>query len=262
MTITKVTPNFLEYDPNRQKAKRIFQRMITGLQIASNQNRDMRFLTLTTSNEKRYSRHKVGETSEGKPIWEQKERTLKDSFDILRQRIKRARVNREGFTGFNLNKYYCLRTSEGNGVLHLIFWGGNYIPLTWLKNAWHDIHGAYQVNIQFVHNKKRTVGGLVGYLLDNYLLNQPIKRMSYGWGWAWLGFCKSWEKVRGIYKETGLKRGTQEFNTLRNQYIPSPLRVDTKQAIPFWRGILKQPPKTSRQTKFKYPNRGLNRNFF
>lgn len=219
----------------------------------------MRFMTLTTSKEKRYSRHKTGTDDNGKPIWELKERSVKDSFDILRQRIRRATVEKEGFTGFRLNKYYCLRTSEGNGVLHIIFWGGLYIPQNWLSQTWYKIHGAFKADIRFVHNITKTVNGLVGYLLDRYLVNQPIERMSYGWGWAWLGFCKSWEHIKWEYKS--LRRGTGSLTGLKGA-VKWEEGHSCRQALPFWKKVLWQPPITSRKTSFYTPNRGYNSKYF
>lgn len=127
-------------------------------------------------------------------------RELKDGFDVLRQRIQRARYERDGFHGFKFNRYFCIRTSEGNGVLHIVFWG-RFIPQKWLSAQWKDINGAHRADIRKVWDEKRRVGGLVGYLITNYLTEQPIQRMSYGWRWAWLGFCKSWKCVQENYSK-------------------------------------------------------------
>lgn len=254
-------------DPHARKEKRIYHRMATGLQIAQNKNQDMRFLTLTTSKTRVYN--KKG-----------KIRTLIMSWQILRQRISRATMKKDGFIGFNLNKYYNLQTHEGNGVSHIVFWGGRYIPQKWLSRNWQEIHGAFQVNIQYIQKKRGKINGIVGYLIGNYLLNQPIKRMSYGWGWAWLGFCKSWDKVKSIYGRVGLRtrkgvfifKGIPSFHYYFTQVthyrINYPiwekmmLKRDCTQTVTFWRGVLWDHPKTSRQTKFFTPSRGFNKNFF
>jgi hypothetical protein len=258
------------FNPNNfdNKAKRnrsMFHRLHTGLQIASYRNQPMRFLTLTTDPKNR----KVDRNG--------KIRSPKDSFDILRQKIERAKIEKDGFQGFKLNKYYCLRTSEGYGVLHIIFWGGRFIPFKWLQDTWLKIHGAKQVNIKFVDNLKRTINGLVGYLLDRYLLNQPIQRMSYGWGWAWLGFCKSWNKVKETYcmmrkgQLTYDKDGKIVYDQWHEEqkwgesawvkYVPFKKRYSSK-PISAWRCLLANDRHTSRQIKFFYPNRGFNKKYF
>lgn len=221
--------------------------MATGLQIARNRDMDMRFMTLTTSRNRAVDRN--GNV-----------RTLRQSFQNLRNRIFRATVEKAGFQGFKLNRYYCLRTSEGNGVLHIIFWGGNFIPVDWLSRTWEKIHGAYIVNIEYVHNKFKTVNGLVGYLLDRYLLNQPIERMSYGWMWAWLGFCKSWNNVKDIYghlRKSGNKPlETQMIYTFATTifYREEVKRVLFKDRFRFaaleaWRSTLKEIPVKSRKVR-------------
>lgn len=239
----------------------MFQRLATGLQIADNQQQIMRFLTLTTAKQRVIIKRG---NKKGQP------RSLKESFDLLRKRIERATYEKCGFKGFKMNRYICFRTAEGNGVLHLVFWGGNYIPIQWLKQTWEEIHGAYQVFIENIDKKKSSISGLVGYVLKNYLMEQKIERLSYGWRWAWLGFCRSWEKVKYKYNllsktNTAILKGlpswTNYFTTITHTHVNVKWwhKEYSYQALPCWKGILWLPPRTNRQTKFFYPNRGWNR---
>lgn len=186
-------------------------------------------------------------------------RNIKKSLDILKKRIARANVKKDGFVGFKFNRYFCLRTLEGNGVLHIVYWG-RYIPQEWLSRMWNDIHGAFRVDIRACFTKRRRVDGLVGYLLTNYLNQQPIERMSYGWKWAWRGFCKGWTKVKQTYGM--LRRGTGEFRTTWNIYPRAnkdanynqnnTISFKTKyhnQSVEAWYCTLWDCPATSRQTK-------------
>lgn len=219
-------PNFNISRPD--KNARLYHRLITGLQIGQNQHKFMRFLTLTTATHS--------------------PRSVKKSFDILRKRIERAEPFytkgkkkgqfKDGFQGFRFNKYFCLRTSEGNGVLHIVY-HGNYIPQSWLSRTWEQIHGAFIVNIKMVYTKRKKVNGLVNYLITNYLQKQPIERMSYGWRWAWLGFCKSWIKTKQTYnamRATG-KPQKRFWHNYHNH------------SIDVWQQILWAPPPTTRQLK-------------
>lgn len=248
----------------KRKNARMFQRLATGNQIAKYREAETRIITLTSSREKRFYRNRKGEIVE---------RTIRQSWQNLRNRIKRATIEKDGFRGFNLNKYYAVRTSEGNGVYHIPFWGGNFIPQKWLSKTWEKIHGATIVYIQKV--EKKTVAGLTGYLLDRYLTNQPIERISYGWGWAWLGFCKSWENVKLTYNN--MRKGSLTYNaagqvewdqehivdsSMRRleqreviNYVPFKKRVSHK-ALCAWKRHLATKRVTSRQIKFFYPNRG------
>lgn len=228
------------------KSKRIFQRLATGLQIAKNQEAYMRFMTLTS-----------GATVP---------RPIKESFDILRQRIERATWFKDGFDGFKFNRYFCLRTKEGpNGVLHIIFWG-KYIPQKWLSWNWEQIHWAFKADIRACWTKRRKVNGLVSYLLGNYLMNQPIERMSYGWKWAWLGFCKSWKNVK---KQMGLIRcqppypGKSKWCALinirnspatREQQLMSFKDKYKNVSMNYWRVLTWFPLSTTRKTSFCNPD--------
>lgn len=212
------------YPTERRKKNRIFQRMLTGFQIAQNNNAFMRFMTLTSA--------------------PQQKRTMKESFSVLKLRIQRATVEKDGFLGFKFNRYFCLRTSEGHGVMHIVFWG-RYIPQEWLSKNWLDIHGAFRVDIRACFTKKRHVDGLVNYLLTNYLTEQPIERMSYGWRWAWLGFCKSWERVKETYG--WLRRvGEGEFGVRRGFVFQ---HVFHNRSVEAWHCTLWEHPSTSRQAK-------------
>lgn len=212
-----------------KRQRRLFQRMATGLQIAHNQDADMYFMTLTTSNNRVLN--KKGEI-----------RSLTDSFRLLKQRIKVATIKRCRFDGFRFNRYYCLKTEEGNGVLHVIFWG-HYIPIEWLRCTWEQIHGAFEVGIEQITKKRKGVNGLVGYLLDRYLLNQKrIVRMSYGWKWAWLGFCKSWKHTKQTYGQLRAGYGKFENNIrFKGRYH--------FRAVEAWRCTLWQPLATTRKVR-------------
>lgn len=249
----------------RTDVKKIrFQRMATGLQIARNQNKPMYFMTLTTAKQRVQRKHFLPDGTH-----EYIDRTIKESFAILRKRVERAKNKRQkrkksdGFNGFKFNRYYCLRTSEGNSVLHIVYWG-RYIPQKWLSYQWEQIHGAFKVDVQRCKTKHKQVNGLVGYLLQKYLQDQPIERMSYGWKWAWLGFCKSWKKVKETY---GKLRKTPYFagiKPLRSRYIYPAANVNANyqknhfqgfhnsnhsQSVQAWQKILWLPPPTTRQVK-------------
>ena len=148
-----------------RKVKRAFQRLCTGLSIGCNQGAYYRFMTLTTA----------------KGV----DRDINKDFDVLKMRILRAKPGRDCFFGFKFNRYFKLKTAEGNGVLHIIYWG-RFIPQEWLSRAWSEIHQSSIVDIRSAYCKRgQNVKGFVGYLLTNYLTKQPILCMSYGL--AWLG---------------------------------------------------------------------------
>lgn len=238
MAITTVQLFGVQVELRNRKERRWFQRLATGLQIARNNRAYMRFMTLTSP---------IG----GGRRW------IKESFSALKKRIERATWRRDRFWGFKFNRYICFRTSEGNGVLHVIYWG-RFIPQAWLSRVWQEIHGAFRVDIRACGTDRKKVNGLVGYLLTNYLKDQPIERLSYGWKWAWLGFCKSWENVKGHYGS--LRCGVGEltarvihkeanFGNYTTRHAIEFKTMFQRKALSAWECILWNPPDSSRQTK-------------
>jgi hypothetical protein len=95
--------------------KRRYHRLISGLNVGAAQNERMRFMSLTTA---------VGV-----------KRDVNKSFDALKKRIQRATYKKDGYRGFRFNRYFKLKTEEGNGVLHIVY-RGRYIPQEWLSKTW------------------------------------------------------------------------------------------------------------------------------
>lgn len=156
------------------KARRWYQRILSGVTHHTANRRRLRVMTLTSSLDAR------------DPA------VLNDHFQILRKRILR-RWPRSGF------EYWKLRTSEGNGVLHIIY-SGPYIPIAWLRQSWKEIHGgSYIVYLQQLRGKrKRVVNYLIGHYLPAHDDHRIYARMSWSWGWVFRGFAGAW---RWIYKQ-------------------------------------------------------------
>ncbi|MBA7708539.1 hypothetical protein ES703_117441 [subsurface metagenome] len=153
------------------KARRWFQRMLSGVTHHEANRRRIRVITLTTSPRARA----LGAD-------------LNADFQVLRKRIMR----RWPGAGFN---YWKLRTSEGNGVLHVLY-VGPWIPQSWLSQNWDEVHNSPVVWIQeFKRRRKR----LVSYLLSHYLPAHGDRglytRMSWSWGWVFRGFASAWAYV-------------------------------------------------------------------
>ncbi|MBA7677795.1 hypothetical protein ES703_86059 [subsurface metagenome] len=140
--------------------------MLSGVTHHEANRRRIRVITLTTS-----PRGRV-------------EGDLNADFQVLRKRIVRK-------FGSKFD-YWKLRTSEGNGVLHILY-VGTYVPQSWLSKNWGEIHNSPVVWIQeFQRRRKR----LVSYLMSHYLPahDEPrlYTRMSWSWGWVFRGFCGAW----------------------------------------------------------------------
>lgn len=206
-----------------RQEKRAYQCLLTGLSIGSQNNAFYRFLTLTT---------KRGVC-----------RNMNKDFDLLKKRIQRAVYKRDGFRGFKFNRYFKMKTAEGYGVMHIVYWG-RYIPQEWLSKTWQEIHKSPIVDIRAGYsNDKTNVRGLVGYLLTNYLTKQPLIRFSYGWKWAWVGMRKTWNSLRKME----IRKGCVNLSDVDR--IPATWRW-RKVGLEYWRYLINKPPSNSRQTHF------------
>jgi hypothetical protein len=156
--------------PWNTKQRRTFQRILSGLKRASNERKRIRIITLTSP--------------PGHPRTVAGGKLLAIRFQILRKRIIRK-------WGCSF-EYLRVRTSEGFGVLHIIYKGA-YIPHSWLKNQWSDIHGAEIVFIQALYGQKR----LARYLVSQYVAgHHTFMRTSWSWNWVFRGFVGLWYRVR------------------------------------------------------------------
>lgn len=203
---------------------RAYHRLNSGLQVAENQKKIIRFMTLTTSKNGN-SRH------------------LNKHFEILKKRIERK-------YDFKFNQYFKVQTSEGNGVLHIVFCG-KYIPQKWLSNQWKEIHNSPIIDIRVIKGESKRIAR---YLVGNYLCSQPIVRMSYGWKWVHKGFATSWcgiKKVQGFkhYEIVEGKKVEKENVMLEREGVIQ--TYGYKRGLEVWKNILRNPLKNSRQIKLK-----------
>lgn len=118
--ITKLAVSSIDNDENRRKnvkiwtfkQKRAYHRVLSGYRFSIFLSKPLRFFTLTTA---------IGV-----------KRNINDDFQILKKRIGRK---------FGHLEYFKVKSSEGNGVLHVIY-RGPYIPQKWLSRHWNDIRGS------------------------------------------------------------------------------------------------------------------------
>jgi hypothetical protein len=107
-------------------------------------------------------------------------------------------------------RYIKVKTSEGGGVLHIIFRKPqDYppIPKDWLHKQWFKIWGSWNTSIEEVPYSD--VDRMSHYVVGKYFVNQPIIRLSYGHEWVFSGLVKSFHKVIGVYafmKQTPTKQ--------------------------------------------------------
>lgn len=163
-----------------QRQKRAYHRVLSGLRRQRALRRQVRFLTLTSAPNSDFSE-------------------LLPNYQVLRKRVLRQ-------FGFRM-EYIEVKTTEGLGVLHILFVGG-YIPQGWLSTNWQAIHGACMVDIRKVRSDKR----IAGYLVSQYLAGQTrFSRYSWSWGWVARGFASTWRKFLKLFGYPGALGPWHEF---------------------------------------------------
>jgi len=100
----------------------------------------------------------------------------------------RKMVERRGFPQIH---HFQIRTSEGNGVLHIIWaWKAGagfreksfYVGQKWLSRSWLAIHGAPVVWISRIGTRRRDMFKVARYCISQYCGEQAgYEYMSYSW---------------------------------------------------------------------------------
>ena len=136
---------------------------------------------------------------------------------VLRQRVER----KLGYPGL---QHYQVRTSEGNGVLH-IFWAWRaedgfrrrsfFVSQDWLSRQWQEIHGASIVWICRVKRGRGSRNKVSRYAMSQYVGEQSgYEYMSWSWGRTfgfplvacWRAFKKLWSRSNGNGRREALYR--------------------------------------------------------
>lgn len=162
---------YLHISPRKQyvaswskKQKRVFNCFLSGMKRGMGFGERLRFMTLTTADGGSYAE-------------------LNAHFGVLKQRIRREVWTRKK-PKKRLKKawrfdYAKVKTNEGNGVLHILF-RGDFIPFSWLRRNWYEIHGAIITNICEV---KYTLNRMSAYLVRKYLAGHTFIRLGYSPKW-------------------------------------------------------------------------------
>jgi hypothetical protein len=177
------------------KQKRAFHRIKSGVTVAHLKKTPIKHLMLSSSPEG------------GR-------RNISTDFQILRKRIYRK---------FGvLLQYAKVHTSEGHGVLHILYREKQYLPQRWLSDQWLDIHKSSYVWI------KQPPPNVARYIVTQYLAGQgtSFQRCSYSLGWVCRGFVKAWKFLLSNTKD--VKHATRNFNGDWNYPI------DFKRALSLW----------------------------
>jgi hypothetical protein len=177
--------------------------------------------------------------------------SLNSDFQILRKRIIRYspyRLYREGYISHkkmiskygrdNLFKkltfdYFKVETSEGNGVLHILY-RGDYLPYNFLVDNWSDIHNSFDIHIMNVDLSDCQSASC--YVVGQYVSSQgsAYVRSSQSWNWVFRGFRSCWRDLLNNVKSRCF------YNPIADKYYLNRKEVNpVKLAIPLWENLLR-----------------------
>jgi hypothetical protein len=150
----------------RDKRKNAFQTILSG--IKKHKGERMRFLTLTSK---------------------EPNQEMYEHWQAFVKRIRRV---------YGTFEFFAAWTSEGNGVIHVLFFG-SYMERDTLSEWWSELHaGSWDVDIRStLHDiDGESVKRLAGYCVAQYVGSQSMLiRSSYSKGWVYRGFKKDWRAI-------------------------------------------------------------------
>ena len=140
--------------------RRLYHRVLSGLEMAKRSNDYPRVMVLTSSSDS-------GD--------------IHRSFDVLKKRIRRK---------YGRFEYLSVKelTKEGFKHLHIIY-RGRFISQKWLSEAWEEIHKAKIVWISRLSSWK------YARHLARYYIKEAIGRFWSSWNWVYRGFTKDWKRL-------------------------------------------------------------------
>jgi len=189
------------------KERRHYRNIKSGLYRSFMMGADVRFLTLTTSDEMVKSEGYNRITS------------LYEDFRCLKGRIRRLKPIQLVHDGYmshskamkfygqdNLYKsmkfeYWKVNTNEGNGVVHCLY-RGSFIPTRWLSDVWRELHKSPIVKIKLVRDSVDDIRRLSSYCVNQYLANQDCSytHQSQSLDWIFRGSAEAWKCVVDRHK--------------------------------------------------------------
>jgi hypothetical protein len=201
-----------------KKQRRAFMRLNSGLSLGVARKERLVFLTLTTKYDLDDSKNRLCNVHGLNSAWTK----LKQAIErYLRMKMyvsyckkhhlipfEQRRGNKKSVKYSSIYekikfkmKYFKVKTSEGGGVLHIVFRKGYNVPKIdkdWLHSQWSKIWlDSWNTSISQI--KYTDAVKTAFYIVGNYLQNQPILRMSYGRMWVFQGFRKSFLHLIDVY---------------------------------------------------------------
>ena len=182
-----------------RKQRRGYHRCYSGIKKGIINNERLRFLTLTNK------------------TWNER---LNEDFQILKQRIRRA--------GYRFEYWKC-KTSEGGGVLHIVY-RGDFIPQIFISENWYDITGdSFIVDVREIDY--RDSKKIARYVVTQHLSGGQgtlYVRSSWSWNWVCRDFVQRWKAIISLYADS---RGIKYCINLWDRWLLGDLLPDDRHIV-------------------------------
>jgi hypothetical protein len=112
-------------------------------------------------------------------------------------------------------QYLMVRTSEGNGVLHVCFVAPEFLPKRWISASWLEITRGVSRIIRIFevrHLDRKSDCKKMARYMTQYVAGQDLfERFSYSWSWIFKGAVRAW---RSLISDHGLHGAISRFEWL------------------------------------------------
>ena len=176
--------------------------------ILAHNNEILRFMTLTSAEEMLRDINEVFRCMKTMIKRYTPYRLMKEGY-IKKRNVRFYYPNKNPFSKLNF-EYIKIKTSEGNGVLHIPFFG-DYLPYNFLCDLFSYYSGfAWNIDIRKVRGKalsNRDKRKLSYYVMNQYVVNQSdengessYKGYSTSWNWIFRGFTKWYNEFKSTLR--------------------------------------------------------------
>jgi len=159
--------------PWGRRQRRLFQRCMSGVELAFIRGQRVRILTLTSS---------------------PSSVDLHRHWTMFVRRVRRA---------YGLFEYLAVKEFTSSGLVHIhALFVGSYLPFSWVKETWFELHKAKDVFIQAFRGSKKRMGA---YLCKYVAKDKTSNRYWWSWRWVYRGFVSEWKLIVKAYGKNSVR---------------------------------------------------------
>ena len=158
-------------EPWERRRKRLYQRAMSGIELALSKKQKIRFLSLTSGPEA-------------------KDELIHEHFRAL---VKRIRYYYPEFEYLSVKE----ETIAGKKHLHILYKGA-YLPQKWVSAQWKELHQSPIVHITIFRGSPKRASSYI----CKYIGKDPSSaRYWCSWKWVFRGFVRAWRAIVAQFRD-------------------------------------------------------------